>query len=367
VVLAQDELLGGKLRTGETVSVPSSETVDGDLYLFAGTITMDGTVDGDLVAMGGTVNVSGTVTGDLLVAGGTLVLGGTVEGDARIGGGQVTISSEIAEDAIVTGGQMTLAGDGSVGGDLIAGGGQVSVAGDVAGNIEASAGTYDRTGTVGGTEHIVESPPDAPARAPTVTDRILDALRHFVALLLIGGLALWLLPRFFRRAEGELRTRPWWSLLWGLLTCVGWVVLALAILLATILLAIVFGLLQLGALVALDVITGLMTLGTIAFLLVVALAFIADVVVGMTIGRLASPSDAPSRWMEFGLLAAGLAVVVILTSLPVIGGIAKLAVVLFGLGALALAAWSARRGRKTDAAAPSEPPTTAPSPPAPSV
>jgi len=52
---------------------------------------------------------------------------------------------------------------------------------------------------------------------------------------------------------------------------------------------------------------------------------------------------------------------VIVTSLPIIGGIAKLLVILFGLGALFLAARSAWSGRGS---APAPPPTSASAAPA---
>ena len=41
--------LGGKLRYGDTIIVPATETVNSDLYIFAGSVTMDGAVHGDLV------------------------------------------------------------------------------------------------------------------------------------------------------------------------------------------------------------------------------------------------------------------------------------------------------------------------------
>jgi hypothetical protein len=83
-----------------------------------------------------------------------------------------------------------------------------------------------------------------------------------------------------------------------------------------------------------------------SFLFWIALAFLADVVVGFALARLVAPADpaAANQWRELGLLAGGAAVVVLVTSLPVIGGLAKLAVVLFGLGALAVAAWRWWRG-----------------------
>ena len=53
----ETRLLDGKLRTGDIVTVPASETWDGNLYLLAGQVTVDGDVDGDLVAFGGTIAV----------------------------------------------------------------------------------------------------------------------------------------------------------------------------------------------------------------------------------------------------------------------------------------------------------------------
>ena len=41
VALAQGDL-GGKLRSGRDVSVPATETVATDLYIAAGTVTVDG-------------------------------------------------------------------------------------------------------------------------------------------------------------------------------------------------------------------------------------------------------------------------------------------------------------------------------------
>jgi hypothetical protein len=69
-----------------------------------------------------------------------------------------------------------------------------------------------------------------------------------------------------------------------------------------------------------------------------------------------------SRWQEVAMLALGLALVVIVTSLPIIGGIAKLVVIILGLGALALAAWSGWRGRRVPPPASAQP--VPPPPPA---
>jgi hypothetical protein len=231
------------------------------------------------------------------------------------------------------------------------------VAGDVAGSIEGSAGTYSRTGTVGGEEHVVINTFRDEQFQPQrdAGEQVVDAIRHFVILLLIGALPLWLMPGWVRSAETALRERPLASVGAGLLTLVGYVVWVVAVVLLVILLAIIFGLAQLGALVAITIFAGILTLMVSTFLFVLGIAYLADIVVGFTIGRLFLSGRTLSRWQEVGMLAVGLAVVVIVTSLPIIGGIAKLVVIILGLGALAIAAWSGWRGRRTPPPASAQP------------
>jgi cytoskeletal protein CcmA (bactofilin family) len=351
VALAQDELLGGKLRTGDTVTIGPDESVDGDLYLLGGTITVDGTIDGDLTALGGQLLLSGTVTGDVLAAGGSVSIAGTVDGDVRASGGQVNLNGTVGEDVVAAAGQTTVQGNGTVEGDLVVSGGQVTVAGAVAGNIEANAGTYSRSGTVGGTEHVTQQEREDDVRDEAGED-VFDAVRHFAVLAILGALMLWVVPWLLRDAGGALRQRPLASLVWGMVTMVGYVVLVIVAILVIVLLAILFGLLQLGALAAIEVVGGLLALGVVSFVFVVAVAFLADLVVSWALARLVARDPGLSWWQQLGLLLIGVAVVVVVTSLPIIGGIAKLAVVIFGLGALVLALrgfWSERQMRTTPA------------------
>ena len=77
-----------------------------------------------------------------------------------------------------------------------------------------------------------------------------------------------------------------------------------------------------------------------SFVFAIAVGFGGDIVVALTVARAAGRGGMGTRWRELILFAIGAAVVVIATSLPVIGGIVKLAVVLFGVGALALVAYA---------------------------
>lgn len=355
LVLGKGQLLGGKLRTGDNVTVPADEKWRGDLYLLGGRVTVAGFVDGDLTVLGGQVDVTGTVTGDVLAAGGTVSIGGIVRGDARLAGGQINVGGTVRDDVAAAGGQVTIPSSGEIGGDLIVSGGQVTMSGSVRGSVEGGAGEYTSGGTVRGTEHVVVAPNRSlPAAA---SEPVLDALRHFVVVFLFGALLLWLLPRGMAAAGGVLRERPWRALGGGALACVGYIAFLIAAIIAMVLLAILFGLLQVGSLVAIDVIGGLLAIGVVTFLFVLAAAFIADALVGLTVARwaatrMATDMRTEGRWQQLGLLAAGAAGVVILTSIPILGGWVKLAVILFGLGAFAVAWWHGWRSRRAAVAAP---------------
>lgn len=349
LVLGNGTLLDGKLRTGDTVVVAAGETWDGDLYLLAGRVTVDGTVDGDLTALGGQVEVTGTVTGDVHAAGGTVSVGGSVEGDVRIVGGQLHIGGEVGEDVAAGGGQVTVERGATIAGDLIATGGEIAVAGSVEGRIEGSAGSYSRTGSVGGSEHVaVSSREVAP---PIAGETALDAVRQFAVVVLLGALMLWLLPRAMAGADRVLREKPLLAVGGGLLACIGYVGFLIVALIAMVLLGLLFGLIRIGTLVAIEIVAGSLLISAVTFLFVLVLVFVADAVVGLALARMALKMVLPSRWRELGRLAVGAAAVVIITSIPLVGGWVKLVVVLLGVGALTIAGWEAWRSRRRQAVA----------------
>lgn len=337
-------LLGGKVRTGNTVTVPAGEVVDHDLYVFAGTLTMDGTVHGDLVAVGGTITVDGPVSGEVIVTGGTIRLAGDVTGAVRAAGGQITVSGSTGEDVLAGGGTLDVTGP--VGGDLIFASGTATVTGSVTGSIEGSTGSYGRSGSVGGSENVTITSGTSTSTTSASTP-LLDGLRQYLAVLLFGALALWLFPRATRAVEQAAVRRAPASFGIGVLVLVGYVVAVIVLMLVVVLLAILLGILTLGALATFEVLAGFIAIFAGTLLFILAIAYFADLLVGLAFGRLIWPSPGEGiqadRWQEFGMLAVGGAVVVILTSLPLIGWIVKLFVVLLGLGAMVVAAWVSRR------------------------
>jgi cytoskeletal protein CcmA (bactofilin family) len=346
VALAQGAV-SDKLRTGDTVTIAAGETVSNDVYAFAGTVRVDGTVDGDLVASGGLVDVTGTVTGDVLAAGGSVNITGTVGGDARIAGGTLSVGGAIKEDLLGTGGQLTITTTGTVGEDLIAGTGQLTIDGAVTGNVLARTGTYTKAGTIGGTEDVTitprESQPGQPGAAPTPTQQIVDAVRHFLVVVLIGALLIWFAPRTYAATKTALQQRPLPSAGWGIVAIIGFIVLLIVALIVMILLAIVFGLLGFSDLVGIDILGGTIAIVGASLAFAVVTGYVTDALVGVALASLVMRGENASRWRELAVLAAGAAVVVILSSLPIVGPWVKLVVVLLGLGAI-LIAWRGPRG-----------------------
>ena len=342
-VVAQDEALSGKLRSGDTVTIAEGEVVEGDLYAFAGIVVVDGRIDGDLVAAGGDVRVNGTVVGDLIAAGGTITVSGTVAGDARVAAGQVMVSGDVGEDLLVNGGQVTLAGSGSVGEDVIVSAGQLTLAGSVAGSVEGGAGTYDRPGTVDGEESVAVGGADGASTNP-----VLDAIRHFVVVVLVGALALWAVPRLTRRSAELIRRRPLLTLGVGLIAAVGWLVAVIAIVIVLVLAAVLLGVVGFRELAALIAFAGVAAILVMAFAFLVVVSYLADALVALALMGVVGDRDR-SLWAQVTLLIVGAAVVVLLTSLPYVGGFLKLVIALVGLGALTYVAWTAWRRRRSAA------------------
>jgi hypothetical protein len=339
---AQQTELGGKVRGGREVTVPATETVRGDLVASGGTVRIDGRVEGDLVASGGQVIVAGTVTGDVLAGAGSATISGEVGGDLRVGAGQARIQGRVGEDALLGVGQATVTPGARIGGDLIFAAGRMQMDGAVAGSVLGSTGNYTHGGSVGGSEQVNVQQPEE-ERQPTLADRTVDALRRYVSLLVIGVLLLWLLPRVFRGAADAARGRTLVSLGVGVLGFIAVIVALMLVVLVTVLVAVVLGLLGLGSLTGVTVFGGILVAAIAVFLFILAVVFAAPAAVGLAVGRLLFRDQDGSFLGGLGPLALGVLVVVLVASIPLVGGWLEALLVLLGLGALLLMARPSRR------------------------
>jgi cytoskeletal protein CcmA (bactofilin family) len=345
-----------ELRQGDAVVVPAGETIEDDLYAFGQTVTIYGTVNGDVIAAGGqSVNVAGTVTGDLMAAGTNVVVTGPVGGSARLAGQTVEASAPIGQDLLAGAATLNVGPRGAIGRDVLVGGSAITITGPVARSIRAGAEHLTLGGPVGGDvmiqagtlrlvsgagiqgslsyvsgqEAIVdpgatvrgttrrlegEAVPAAPSPAAQFLERALDWFRMLVGLAAFGLAMVLLFPRFMHRSTEALVRAPWGSLGLGFALVVGVPVAAVLLFVA--------GLLIGGWWL------GLLTLALYFLMLPVGCA-IAGLFVGRLIMQRAGRPGIASGWS----LLAGLALLGVVSLVPVAGGIAILAALMVGLGA----------------------------------
>lgn len=326
VATAQEEQrLDGKIRMGDQVGVATGDTVDGDLYVFAGNVAVDGEVTGDVVVFGGQVRLGGRIGGDVIAAAGNLDVSGPVDGDVRVSGGVIQLRADVAEDVLVAGGQVTVGGN--VGGDLIFAAGQVDLTGSVAGDVLGRSGSYERTGSVGGTEDVTidrDEPPDD-RRSPFAR-----AVGLYASVMLAGLLAAVIhRGRRLGITIGVLREQPGWAAVWGLVFLVALVVVPVGTLLVGGLAAALLAWLGVGQLAAAVILAVLAVWAVLAVVAFVAIVLLAPVTVGTWLAGLVLPDSTPTV-LAMGL---GVAVLVALGFVPVAGPLVGLAVTVLGVGA----------------------------------
>jgi hypothetical protein len=343
IALAPTQTFAAEPLQGNNVTVSRNQIINDDLYAFGGTVTIQGRVNGDVVALGGTVTVNGPVSGDVLIGGGTVNVSGRVGRSVRATGGTVTIDAPVGTDVAVAGGTVTLGSGARVGRDVLANAGSTTVDGRVGRNVRMGGGTLrlDDGAVVGGNLIYTSNQQAAIATGATVRgtiqryapqrmgfwpaaglfgrtgDSVVSWLRTLIGLFVLGLLFILLAPRFGRRTVGTLGGSPWASLGLGiaLLICVP----------IAALIVFVVGLFVGGWWLALI----LLALYGIALVLSIA-------VTGLFLGRWilerVGRGPVPLVWA----LLLGLVLLLLVSLVPVAGGLVTAVAMFCGLGALAL-------------------------------
>ena len=378
-------------RSGDHVVIEKSEVIEDDLFVGGQTVEINGHVMGDLLAGGTKVIVNGTVDGSLFAGGQEVIINGNVKGSTYAGGMAVTLGEEadigrnfyggafhygmehgsVVERNVYVGGyQAAIAG--AIGRDLVVDLGALDMTGsvgrDLTGQIEVdpSADSAPNPGLfmpvdipnvesglnvaesaeVGGRFDVTETILTATA-TPAETDSwgrwafLRERLGEYIALLLVGALALYFMPPFVERVEEQLAEETALSFVWGMVVAVAFPVLLFIVAAIAIVTAIVMSWIAFGALSATIIGLG----GTAIAFAVVGFTFVATVVTKVLVALLAGrylvslvlPSTQPTWQLQFGALAIGAFLYELLRMIPYVGWLIVLAVVFTGLGAIYLA------------------------------
>lgn len=368
--------LAAEFRSGSSPSIDPEERIDDDLYITGGMIRIDGHVTRDLVASGGTIIVDGPVDGSVNVAGGDVTIRGPVGGTVRVAGGTITIDGEVARDVVAGGGTIHITSSARVGQDLIVGGGTVTIDGPVGRDVRAGGGDFRLNSTVGGNMRVdldgqltltdnariegdliyqadrgasiadgatvagttTREQPAEQSTGARVASWILSTLLRLAWALVVGTAVVLLVPRTARIVTDTLRERPVVSLGWGVGLLIA--VPILVILLAVTIVGVPLALIALGM-----------------FLLA---AYLSQVVVGITLGRLLlrQPTTRTGLWVA---MLVGVTIVVLIRLLPLPYGWTtwvSLLVAVLAIGAI----WTELTGWGRYRSAPDHASTAAPPP-----
>lgn len=333
--------------TGSRVSL--AQDSPGDVIAAGGNLGLTGRVGGDAVAVGRELSLRSAVDGDVYAAGGELRIEGMVAGNARVAGGRVELDAagEVAGNMSAAGRYVRI--DGRVGRYLQVAAREARIDGRVGGDVEVTGGELQIGPQAVINGRVTFRGPRPPAVEPGA--QLLGGVRHVqrsdagedlgdrMGLAIGIGALLWLLgwfiagsillaacPRLTRSLTLAVRSRPWWSMLCGVLLLIG-VPILIVILMVTVI-GIPLGL----VLLALYLVW--MPLGY----LVAAAALGEWVLLRARRGREVTVRQ------RILALAGALVVLALVACIPVIGQVAVALVLLAGLGSLATAFISRRAG-----------------------
>ncbi|MCI0714000.1 MAG: polymer-forming cytoskeletal protein [Chloroflexi bacterium] len=149
---------------GTNCAIERDEVIDHDFYFLCYNLTIRGTVNGDLIGTASRVTVvrGAAVNGDIWIAAGQLIVEGTVEDDMHFAGGNFQVTKDAAfpepridiaalaisvslEEGVTLPGDLLMLGyqgivDGDVGSNIDFQGQTLRINGNVAGNVDAIVG-----------------------------------------------------------------------------------------------------------------------------------------------------------------------------------------------------------------------------------
>lgn len=344
-----------EIRSDENISVNAGEIVDDTFVAFGRTVRIDGEVTGDLIVFAQSIEINGAVLGDIYA------FGRTIEADGRVGGGfggfgqVIRIGDSIGQSVYGFGQSIRSSRDATIEGDLFAFGENISVGGSIGRNVTVFGSTLTISGevkrdvTFGGQLATVQSSASIGGNLDVGLPDEENLSVHSAAT--IAGETIVDFPRPDQEEEEEDGMLSVWNIAWTAL----WLVTAF-----------LSGLLLLWALpalrrVPLDNLNGILTSAGLGFVLVTATPVLAVVLAVTLIGlpaglviaavwalslyvskivvahflgnALLRPKQRDVRSMLLPLLA-GLVLVLVAVSLPYVGWVINLLLVIIGLGAM---------------------------------
>lgn len=317
----------------------------------SGQVTLDEqkVIHDNYIAVGSQIKLDGKIKGDLIIFAGTVEVNGPVEGNLIIAAGQVKVSSEVAKNLYIGAGQVELTDKSHVKGDVFIGSGTVLAKGQIQGKLYAGCanlvidGKIDKGFVVNSGKITLESNAKidgdikytaneemiikgGAVTKGQISKKIIDQTKEaqkkkgignfanqatgkflsLISTLVVGIILLLLFPQFTDKVSNTLKEKLWPSLGWGLLVLI---VVPIVMLISTLLLV--------G-----------FPLAMILFGLYWLFIYLAKIFVGLCLGKYISKE----KWNPIWSMSLGVLILIIISLIPIIGGLANLVILLVGLG-----------------------------------
>lgn len=386
---------GDAFLAGETILVSDTAVINGNLFAGAAEISVEGVVTGSVFGGSSALNLgsgasvarnlfyggfslntaeNSTVGRDLYVGAYQGLLSGAIERDLHVGAAALQLNGSVAGDAVVDLGEISQSDQSSSWMDYnpwiskyvdtvlepglyIADGASIDGKVTYIGSVdetnqlkEIAAGTVIyQTPVPGGTEQTNRQYPGEArpfrrgSRGGIVGGSALSVVRSFIKLFALGALALWLLPKPFKKLVDAAYQEPVKALGWGFVVIAVGVLAVFIVPLVFIMIGVVLGFLSLGGLLpfwfGLVGVTLLLVFMLFFFAVFTLSKIIAAYMFGKWLMKAVFKQTEEKVWLN---LLVGVFLFVLIRAIPVVGWLAGLAATLIGTGAFWLA-WTNRK------------------------
>ena len=338
-----------EFRKGQTAEVRQDESIKGDVYLRGQRIRVSGTVDGDVFAVGKDIDIDGHVTGDVIIAGTILRIRGKVDGNVRAAGNTVTITGSVGKNVTWFGDTVDLDSTGKVGGGLT----MFGATGNIDGRLERDILFFGQNLHVGGTigGEIRAKGASLVIGSTAKVDGHVKFEGHQEPE--VSGHAKLAFPVEYKKLERKAAYNGGRYYVWQVIWTAAFVLFGLVVFLllpkfametvragqqigasAGLGVLVMFGV-PIAAIIACITVVGLIV-GISGLFLWVLMLISAEIVVGTLIGQWLM-GEAGEIWPLIGRMVVGVIIVRLITLIPHVAFWVKLAVLLWGVGAISLA------------------------------
>ena len=265
-----------------------------------GNVDIDQPVEGNLYVAGGNVSVTAPVSGNARIAGGDVSVKGSIGGKLAVAAGNVTLDSPVAGSVTVSGGTLELGPNARIGGKLDFRGGHLEQ--DPAAQVKGGVMRTHRAD-----RHV--------NFGPFKGNWVVRGL-WTVGLMLLAAVIAGALPGPARRAQEELRSRPWLAALFGMMALI---------------------LIPISAVIVMVTVIGI-PLGLLAIvgyfaLLLVGYVGTSVLVSGLLLDRYKADAATHTAW-RVGAAVLAMLVISTLAHAPYVGKFIGLVVLVMGVGAI---------------------------------